>query len=579
MAEGPRRRLQLVGTLLATLVLVLVVQLLQVQVVDHRFYVDWAKEQRERPIAMADSPRGVIRDRNGHLLVGNSVKYSIEADTAYVVDAPGVALALGPLLHLPAAQIEQWLRSDALWVQIAPSVSKEVGEQIAAMGLRGITVRPSWKREYPEGWLASHVLGFCNGEGEGFYGIEGFHDGLLQPRQVTWEGPVDPSSEQIPWTVSPVVLPQPGTELILTLDRTAQALAEQELARSVQEYGAEGGTIIVMDPRTFEILALASLPNYNPGRYGDFYVLDPLPFDDPAVSQQYEPGSVFKIVTVAAALDAGLVTPETTYYDQGWIEVGGATIRNSSVHENREYTMSEMLIHSLNVGAAWLNTQMGPDLFYRYVLAFGIGRPTEVDLAGETAGQLWLPDDFEHWHDSNLGTNSFGQGLAVTPIQMISAVATVANDGARLRPHIVAQRIVPSGALGLEESAFTFRPAVEAQVISQQTARTLTEMMVRTVDEGVPDAQVPGYRVAGKTGTAQIPIPGGYDKEATIVSFVGFGPASNPQLVILVKLDRPRSSTWASDTAAPAFQRLAARLFVVLGIPPDRMQVAEAVTR
>ena len=570
MAEGPRRRLQLVGTLMAGLVLVLVVQLVQVQVVDHRFYTDWAREQRERPIAIADPPRGVIRDRNGHLLVGNSVTYSVEADTAYVVDAPGVAMALGPLLHVPAAQIEQWLRSDAPWVQIASSVSKEVGEQIVAMGLRGITVRPSWAREYPEGWLASHVLGFCNAEGRGFYGVEGFHDGLLQPRPVEWEGPVDPASEQVPWTVAPVVLPQPGAELILTLDRTVQALVEEELARSVQEYGAEGGTIIVMDPRTFEILALASLPNYDPGRYDDFYVLDPLPFEDPAVSRQYEPGSVFKVVTVAAALDAGLVTPETTYYDPGWIEVGGVTIVNSSRHADCEYTVSDILIHSLNVGAAWLSTWMGPDLFYRYVLAFGIGQPTEVDLAGEATGQLWMLDDYEHWHDSNLGTNAFGQGLAVTPLQMISAVATVANDGARLRPHVVARRVAPDGAVS------TFRPEIEARVISPQTARVLMEMMVRTVEEGVPSARVPGYRVAGKTGTAQIPIPGGYDREATIVSFVGFGPVPDPRLVILVKLDRPKSSSWASDTAVPVFQRLAARLFVILGIPPSGMEVAVA---
>jgi cell division protein FtsI/penicillin-binding protein 2 len=525
----------------------------------------------------------VIRDRNGHLLVGNAVMYSIEADTAYVVDAPGVAMALGQLLHVPVAQIEQWLRSDDPWIQIAPLVSKEVGEQIAAMGFRGITVRPLWERKYPEGWLASHALGFCNAEGWGFYGVEGFHDGLLQPKQVAREGPVDPASVQVPWTVAPVVLPQAGAELVLTLDRTVQALVEEELVRSVHEYQAEGGTIIVMDPRTFEILALASLPNYDPGRYGEFYVLDPLPFNDPAVSQQYEPGSVFKILTVAAALDMGLVTPETTYYDPGWIEVGGVTIANSSPHENREYTVSDVLIHSLNVGVAWLSTQMGPDPFYRYIRAFGIGRPMGVDLAGEVAGQLWLPDDYEHWHDSNLGTNAFGQGLAVTPLQMIAAVATVANNGARLRPHIVARRVAPDGAVS------TFRSVVEAQVIAPQTAHTVMEMMVRTVEEGVPRAQVAGYRVAGKTGTAQIPIPGGYDRDATIASFVGFGPVPDPQLVILVKLDRPKTSSWASDTAAPAFQRLAARLFVVLGIPPDThqvdahqvdgMQVAEAVTR
>jgi cell division protein FtsI/penicillin-binding protein 2 len=573
MAEGPRRRLQLVSTLLIGLVLVLVAQLAQVQVIDHRFYEEWGKEQRERLIVMADSPRGVIRDRNGHLLAGNIVLYSIEADTAYVVDVEGAAATLGPLLHTPVAQIEEWLRSDDLWVQIASPVSKEVGEQIAALSLQGITVRPLWAREYPEEELASHVLGFCNSEGRGFYGVEGFHDGVLQSQRVEWKGAVDPASEQVPWTVAPVVLPQPGTELILTLDRTVQALAEDELARSVVEYQAIGGTIIVMDPRTFEILALASLPNYDPSRYSDFYVFDPPPFEDPAVSQQYEPGSVFKVLTMAAALDAGLVTPETTYYDRGWIEVGGVTIKNSSPHAEGEYTMSDVLLYSLNVGAAWLSTQMGPDLFYRYVLGFGIGRPTEVDLAGEAAGQLWLPDDYEHWHDSNLGTNSFGQGLAVTPLQMITAIATVANDGTRLRPHIVARRIAADGEI------FTSQSLVEAQVISPQTARTVMEMMAHAVEEGVPGAQVAGYRVAGKTGTAQIPVPGGYDKQATIASFVGFGPLPDPQLVILVKLDRPQTSSWASDTAVPAFQRLASRLFLVLGIPPDHVDMAEAVAR
>jgi len=338
----------------------------------------------------------------------------------------------------------------------------------------------------------------------------------------------------------------------------------------VQEYQAEGGTIIVMDPRTFEILALASLPDYDPGRYTDFFSQNPLPFEDPAVSQQYEPGSVFKVLTVAAALDAGLVTPETIYYDSGWIEVGGQMIQNASHAAYGERTVADVLIESLNVGAAWLSTQMGPDVFYRYVRAFGIGRPTGVDLAGEISGQLWLPDDYEHWHDSNLGTNAFGQGVAVTPLQMIAAVATVANDGARLRPRIVAQRVEPDGTVS------TLQPVVEAQVISPQTARTLTEVMVRVVEEGVAQARVEGYRVAGKTGTAQIPIPGGYDKEGTIASFVGFGPVPDPQLIILVKLDRPKTSSWASQTAAPAFRRLAARLFVVLGIPPDGVAVAEA---
>jgi len=579
MAEGPRRRLRLVCVLLAAFVLVIVAQLVQVQIVSHGFYKDWAEEQQNQSILMAEPPRGVIRDRNGDLLAGNAVVYSVEAAPPYVMDVEATAAELGALLHVPAAKVERSLNSKdedgqyRQWVQIAPRVSKTVGEQVADLGLPGITVWPHWTREYPQGRLASHVLGFCTAELTGAYGVEGFYNPVLRRQLTKWEGPVDSASEQIPWLVVPVVLPRPGTDLVLTLDRTVQSLVEANLAQAVWEYQAEGGTIIVMDPRTFEILALASLPNYEPGRYTEFLGEAPPPFEDPAVSQQYEPGSVFKVVTLAAALDSGLVTPETTYYDQGGIEVGGQLIQNASCQPYGEQAMAEILIESLNVGAAWLSTQMGPDVFYRYVQAFGFGRPTEVDLAGEIGGQLWLPSDYLHWHDSNLGTNSFGQGVAVTPLQMIAAVATVANGGKRLRPHIVHQRIEPDGAVS------TFRPAVEAQVISPRVADQVTEMMVRTVEEGVPEARVAGYRVAGKTGTAQIPVPGGYDKEHTIVSFVGFGPVPDPQVIILIKLDRPKSSTWAHDTAAPAFQRLAERLFVVLGIPPNDVAMAEVATR
>ncbi|MGD2147649.1 MAG: penicillin-binding transpeptidase domain-containing protein, partial [Anaerolineae bacterium] len=210
-----------------------------------------------------------------------------------------------------------------------------------------------------------------------------------------------------------------------------------------------------------------------------------------------------------------------------------------------------------------LSTLMGPDIFYGYVQDFGIGRPTRVDLAGEVSGQLWLPEDIEHWHPSNLGTNAFGQGVAVTPLQMVTAVATVINDGARLRPHVVGRRIASDGTVSV------FQPVVEEQVISPETAQLLTEMLVQVVEEGATLAQVEGYRVGGKTGTAQIPVPGGYAREGTIATFIGFGPVPDPEMVILVKLDRPKASPWASRTAAPSFARLAARLFVVLGIPPS----------
>jgi cell division protein FtsI/penicillin-binding protein 2 len=243
-------------------------------------------------------------------------------------------------------------------------------------------------------------------------------------------------------------------------------------------------------------------------------------------------------------------------------------IKNASRREYGNQTITNALVESLNVGMAWLSTRMGPDTFYQYVRDFGFGQLTGIDLDCEVTGTVWLPGDYEHWHDSNLGTNSFGQGLAVTPLQMVTAVATVANDGTRLRPHVVARRTDPDGTV------FVARPVVEGQPITPETARQLTDMMVQVVEEGAEEAIVEGYRVAGKTGTAEIPIPGGYDRDETIASFAGFGPADDPRFVILIKLDRPKTSSWAVDTAAPAFSRLASRLFVVMEIPPEG--VAEA---
>jgi cell division protein FtsI/penicillin-binding protein 2 len=560
----------LICAIMAALALVIVVHLARIQVADHGDYVDDAREQRVRTVVMADAPRGAIYDRNGHMLAGNGVRYAVEAAPAYVADPLAVAEQVAPILERPVAEIEALLEGDGLWVQLAAQVSKQAGEQIAELGLLGIYVRPTWVREYPEGDLAAHMLGFCTVEITGYYGVEGYYDTLLRPETVTWERPVDTANEQIPWAVKPFVMPDPAASLVLTIDRTMQALVEQELMRSTIEFGAQGGTIIVMDPNTFEILAMASLPSYDPNHYTDYYEWGEPPFADPAVSQQYEPGSIFKLITIAAALDSRLVWTGSTYNDTGRIEVGGREIRNSLGRVPGEQTVADIMIKSLNVGAAWLSTQMGPDVFYRYVRAFGFGSPTGVDLAGEAWGTVWLPQDVENWHDSNLGTNAFGQGLAVTPLQLATALATIANDGVRLRPRIVAQQTGPDGQVISSE------PAFEARVISPETADTVTKLMVRTIEESVTNARVNGYRVAGKTGTAQIPVPGGYDPSGTIATFGGFGPLPDPQLVILIKLDRPSTSEWAFQTAATSFGRLAEQLFVLQGIPPQELAIAEA---
>jgi len=584
MAEGPKRRLRLLITLLVAYVLVMIVQLFNVQIVKHQFYANWADEQRVRSIRMDQPPRGVIYDRDGHLLAGNGVRYAVDAAPKSVRRRQEAAEQLASLLHMPASHLEAQLSSRddkgeyRQWIRIAPSVSREVGEQVADLGIGGVTIKPLWKREYPEGSLASHALGFATVV-TGYYGVEGFYDPMLRPEPVEWEGPVDPESVPIPWEPITGEFPRRGVDLELTLDRTVQGIVEAELARALETYQAEAGTIIVMEPETFGILAMASLPTYDPRNYAQFADREPALFEDPAVSKQYEPGSVFKVVTVAAALDSGTVTPETIYHDQGWIEVGGRAIRNSSREAYGDQSVTDILIKSLNVGAAWLSTTMGPDVFYQYVQDFGFGEVTNVDLAGEVSGHFWLPEDIENWSPTNLGTNAFGQGIAVTPLQMVTAMATVANDGARLRPHIVNRRMASDG------TASVFHTVLQEQVIAPETARTLTEMLLKVVEEGVTKAQVEGYRIAGKTGTAQIPVPGGYAREGTIATFVGFGPVpdsgstrspgstQSPELVVLVRLDRPQSSPWASQTAAPTFQRLMAQLFTVLGVPPggDRL--------
>jgi cell division protein FtsI/penicillin-binding protein 2 len=442
--------------------------------------------------------------------------------------------------------------------RIAKDVPRDVALRVSTKQIRGVSTQAYWKRVYPEGTLAAHVLGFVNENRDGYYGLEGKYSGLLNG--ATLSGTL-PSAQH-------------GADLMLTLDRTAQAVVEEELDRGLKETGASSGSIIAMNPRTGEIVAMASAPTFDPNKYLELVNTDADRFINQAVSANYEPGSVFKIVTLAAALDRGDVTPDSSYNDTAFIEIGGQQIWNWDRVGHGTVNMVDMMAKSLNVGAATLAMNMGQQAFYRYVRAFGVGRPTGIDLQAEAGGLLRTRDTNPGnkagqpaWSEGDLGTNAFGQGVSVTPIQMIAAVAAVANDGVLVQPHIVKQ--IVNG-----DHTITAKVVNVGRPITAQTAHTLTDVLIEVVNREVPLAQIKGYRVAGKTGTAQIYVPGGYDPKWTIASFVGYGPASNPQLIIFVKLDRPATSPWGSETAAPVFQRVATRLFAVLGIPPDDVQVA-----
>jgi cell division protein FtsI/penicillin-binding protein 2 len=354
------------------------------------------------------------------------------------------------------------------------------------------------------------------------------------------------------------VPPRNGSDLYLTIDRAAQYIVEQEIQAAVMNSGALSGTVVVLQPDTGAVLAMASYPAYDPNQFDR---VDTTLYTDPAVSIIYEPGSVFKVVTIAAALDSGVITPQTILVDNGAIEVGGNVIYNADRMAYGEVNITQVLAKSLNVEAAQIAVGMGWERFYTYVRRFGFGSLTEIDIQGEIRGRVKSPDDVG-WYESDLGTNSFGQGIAVTPLQMATAVGAIANDGLMMRPYVV-QHIKNA------DGEITTQPKELRRVVSVETAQAVTAMLTTAVEEEMSKARVPGYAVAGKSGTAQIPVTGGYHPTATIASYAGYLPADDPAFVILVVINRPQTSEWGGMVAAPAFSNIAQRLVVLYDIPPD----------
>lgn len=519
--------------------------------------------QRPREFSPA---RGRIFDRNGELLATNDVQYEVGLSPAYVVRPQDVADTLSDVLDKSHADILQEAHSDKPYVLIARPINAQQGAEIkaraeAGMDLSGVDLDPIPHRVYPGGALAAQVLGFVayNNEGRqaGYFGVEGFYNDLLAGRSVKG------IQRLVPFEVEPDPTPDQGADLYLTIDRDIQYLVEMTMADAINQFGAEGGTILVMNPKTGEILGMSSWPTFNPNSYTDPPPTDPA---NPAVSGQYEPGSTFKILTMAAALDSGTVTPQTPFMDTGYIEVGGVGIRNWDNGAWGPVDMIGCMEHSLNVCMAHLSKEMGATTFYNYLSAFGIGHMTNVDLASETPGHLKRPGDSD-WFDSDLGTNSFGQGVATTPLQLTAAIAAVANGGTAMQPHILLK--VQRG-----DHVHVTQPQVVGRPIKPETAATLGDLLAQSLErgEGGENVLVPGYRIAGKTGTAQIPIPGGYHPTDSIASFIGWGPVDDPQFVVLIKLDRPATSIWGSETAAPLFGQMVKRLTVLMEIPPDAVR-------
>ena len=413
-------------------------------------------------------------------------------------------------------------------------------------------------RTYPLGPLGAHVIGFVNYFRQGLYGIESSYDAwLMGQRELSEEQKTNKPGALTDNAL--LYLPSPGRhDLILNMDAALQHMVEKHLAEAVATYDADAGTIIVMDPRNGGILALANNPSFDPNRYSDFKIER---WTNAAISTAYEPGSVFKLVTMAAALDAGEITPDSVYPDSGELAIDGRIIHNADNKRYGNVTVRTALAKSINVVTARICLDMGAETFYRYVRQFGFGAPTEVDLSAEESGEVKEPGHI-FWSRFDQATNSFGQALTVTSMQMINAVATIANGGARYQPQ-AAKAVVRDGQV------YNLPPHILGYPIKPETAHTLTQMMVYTVDTSSYNKFMPGYRVAGKTGTAEISTAKGYTQD-TIMSFVGFLPAADPQLVILVKIEKPkRGGLWAEQVAVPVWAKVAQDSVRILRIAPD----------
>ena len=573
--ETLSRRLTLVGVVLIGISLVLLVRLLSFQFRMNpeikQALEDQAKNRYQQTVEVLPK-RGQIFDRNGHLLATNSFEYRIGISPNQVVDRQAVAIALAPLVGLPENRLYDLLQPNAdgtfpPYVLLASRVSAEVGQAIADLSVPGIIIEPLPIRIYPQGELTAQVVGFFAGSdgaraSQGYYGVEGYYQTLLagQSKRVTKSN--IPLLEESQTQATRV---RDGMDLILTIDRDLQYLAQEVLMGFLEkDPTATGGTILIMNPRNGEILAMANYPYFQPG---DLSEENMKYARNQAVADVYEPGSVFKVVTMALALDAGTHDLDWSYYDPGCFEAGGVAICNwdRTSHGNPDF--AQVFIDSLNTGTATIYKEIGPYTVYPKLREFGIGSPTGVDLEGESPGILVEPGD-PLWSEAQFLNNSYGQGVSVTPLQMLTAANAIANDGLIMQPHIVKARI--DGGQVLET-----QPAATHRPISEEAAHKARDIMVRVLRESNEiEFEFPGYTIAGKTGTAEIPAPYGYEPFApgnSIASFLAFLPADDPVVSILIKLDRPWGY-WGSLTAAPLAQELLERLVVLMEIPPDNLR-------
>ncbi|MDW8403763.1 penicillin-binding protein 2 [Chloroflexus sp.] len=577
---GRLARWRLQALLISCVVMAVIVaaRLVDLQVVRSQELASKARLEIETPTLLAPR-RGQITDANGTVLAMDVERQSLFAIPPQVPAErkAEIALLIAGLTGAPAEPILSALRSDRQWVRLARWLEPEVAAQVAELKLPGLRLVYEPMRFYPQGMSAAQVVGALNLNGEGISGIEAYYDQLLRGTEGRVEGEFDPARNPIATSLSRTLPPQDGANLQLTIDPFIQQVAERELKQAIDEQNADGGTIIVLDPRTGAILAMASWPFFDPNRWQEY---PPEVYGrNPAIGTVYEPGSTFKMFTASAALSSGAVTTTTTVDDPGWVVRYGRTLRNFDGAPRGPLTLAGMLYYSSNVAALQFNELTGPEAFYRTLTRFGFGQPTGVDLAGEESGIVNFYGG-AGYNPLTFLINAYGQAISVTPLQLVQAAAAIANDGVMMQPYVV-QRICRGN------DCVQTQPQVAGKPIEPEVARAVREMLVEAANHYAPviwgprtgnwrdQWLVPGYRVGAKTGTASIPLPGGgYDPTYTIGSVLGIAPVDEPRFVVLVKIDRPKKDTLGVLTAIPVYYNVVDQLLRYAHVPPDRSLVS-----
>ncbi|OQW62225.1 MAG: hypothetical protein BVN28_05590 [Nitrospira sp. ST-bin4] len=519
-----------------------------------------ADRQHQKTVSL-EGVRGTIVDRHGKMLAMNlEVPSVFGVPTA--LDSPAkTARSLSPVLHVRADELERKLRQDRGFVWLARKLDPEQGRRLERMPMEGIGIVLEGRRFYPKGPLLSHVLGFAGMDGEGLEGIERRYESHLHGEKRVTVLQRDALGRTVfPKKMSNEQSPAPGHQLVLTIDEVIQYIVEKELEEAVARAEAKSGTMIVLDPSTGALLASAVSPRFDPNAVS---ALRPDRWRNRALTDAYEPGSTMKAVLAAAAIEERVMKPDTLVFG----EQGRMAIGNTMIHDHEKLgwlSFAQVIQKSSNVGAAKAGMALGEQRFYRYLQSFGFGERTEIDLPGEAAGLLKHPRE---WGGRTLASISMGQEIGVTPMQMVSAVAAIANGGVLMRPYVVSE-IRDAQGQTLKE----VQPHVKRRVISPETARTVTTILEGVVTDGTGGkAAIAGFRVAGKTGTAQKidSRTGRYSASQFVSSFVGYVPANNPRLAMIVVIDEPQGESWGGTVAAPVFNRVGEQVLNYLGVSSD----------